>query len=185
MATMLIGGLWHGASWTFVVWGGLHGLYLAVERLLRKQFSGYRPGRVVAAAFTPKPLDDKSIRDFLVRTKLAVDKIRSRGGDVVFVRPPSARDLRVIEDQHLPKAKVWNALLAYTHTNGIHIDDLPAVQNLNLPESSHLSRACATVFIDAYIRSLADQTALLHLKPNSAPRLSTRNCVQSSVADQN
>jgi alginate O-acetyltransferase complex protein AlgI len=28
MATMLLGGLWHGASWTFVVWGGLHGLYL-------------------------------------------------------------------------------------------------------------------------------------------------------------
>ena len=32
--TMLLGGLWHGASWTFVVWGGLHGLFLAVERLL-------------------------------------------------------------------------------------------------------------------------------------------------------
>jgi D-alanyl-lipoteichoic acid acyltransferase DltB (MBOAT superfamily) len=32
--TMLIGGLWHGASWTFVVWGGLHGVYLAVHRLL-------------------------------------------------------------------------------------------------------------------------------------------------------
>lgn len=29
MITMLLGGLWHGASWTFVVWGGLHGLYLA------------------------------------------------------------------------------------------------------------------------------------------------------------
>lgn len=30
--TMLIGGLWHGAGWTFVVWGGLHGLYLILER---------------------------------------------------------------------------------------------------------------------------------------------------------
>jgi len=37
MATMLIGGLWHGASWTFAVWGALHGIYLAVERLLRKK----------------------------------------------------------------------------------------------------------------------------------------------------
>jgi alginate O-acetyltransferase complex protein AlgI len=35
MLTMLLGGLWHGASWTFVVWGGLHGLYLAGERWLR------------------------------------------------------------------------------------------------------------------------------------------------------
>ncbi len=35
MLTMLLGGLWHGASWTFVIWGGLHGIYLSVERLLR------------------------------------------------------------------------------------------------------------------------------------------------------
>jgi len=32
MITMLLGGLWHGAAWGFVVWGALHGLYLAVER---------------------------------------------------------------------------------------------------------------------------------------------------------
>ncbi len=31
MLTMLLGGLWHGASWTFVVWGGIHGTGLAVE----------------------------------------------------------------------------------------------------------------------------------------------------------
>jgi alginate O-acetyltransferase complex protein AlgI len=34
MLTMLLGGLWHGANWTFVVWGGIHGAGLAVERLL-------------------------------------------------------------------------------------------------------------------------------------------------------
>jgi alginate O-acetyltransferase complex protein AlgI len=32
MITMLLGGLWHGAAWTFVVWGGLHGIFLVVER---------------------------------------------------------------------------------------------------------------------------------------------------------
>jgi alginate O-acetyltransferase complex protein AlgI len=47
MLTMLLGGLWHGASWTFVVWGGLHGLYLAAERGLRRRFAGYRPGPMV------------------------------------------------------------------------------------------------------------------------------------------
>jgi alginate O-acetyltransferase complex protein AlgI len=31
MIVMLLGGLWHGASWTFVVWGGLHGIYLMVN----------------------------------------------------------------------------------------------------------------------------------------------------------
>lgn len=33
LLTMLLGGLWHGANWTFVVWGGLHGIYLAVHKL--------------------------------------------------------------------------------------------------------------------------------------------------------
>ncbi len=32
MTTMLLGGLWHGASWTFVVWGAIHGVGLSVER---------------------------------------------------------------------------------------------------------------------------------------------------------
>jgi len=35
MLTMLLGGLWHGANWRFVAWGGLHGAYLVVERGLR------------------------------------------------------------------------------------------------------------------------------------------------------
>jgi alginate O-acetyltransferase complex protein AlgI len=41
MLVMLIGGLWHGASWTFVVWGGIHGVMLVVERLQGKD-SAYR-----------------------------------------------------------------------------------------------------------------------------------------------
>ncbi len=35
MATMLLGGLWHGAAWTFVIWGGIHGAAQAVEHLFR------------------------------------------------------------------------------------------------------------------------------------------------------
>ena len=54
MATMLLGGLWHGASWTFVVWGGLHGLYLLVNhawRQLRERLGWTGPhGRASRAA---------------------------------------------------------------------------------------------------------------------------------------
>ena len=35
MITMLLGGLWHGASWNFVIWGGLHGLFLGLERFFK------------------------------------------------------------------------------------------------------------------------------------------------------
>ena len=36
MVTMLLGGLWHGAAWTFIAWGGLHGIYLILERLQKR-----------------------------------------------------------------------------------------------------------------------------------------------------
>jgi D-alanyl-lipoteichoic acid acyltransferase DltB (MBOAT superfamily) len=39
LVTMLLGGLWHGAKWTFVIWGGLHGSVLALERI----WDRYRP----------------------------------------------------------------------------------------------------------------------------------------------
>jgi alginate O-acetyltransferase complex protein AlgI len=42
MITMLVGGLWHGASWTFVMWGALHGLFLCAERLIRQLMSKRR-----------------------------------------------------------------------------------------------------------------------------------------------
>ncbi len=34
MTTMLLGGLWHGANWTYVVWGGIHGFWLSLERMI-------------------------------------------------------------------------------------------------------------------------------------------------------
>jgi D-alanyl-lipoteichoic acid acyltransferase DltB (MBOAT superfamily) len=59
MITMLLGGLWHGAGWTFVAWGGLHGVYLVVNHawraacadrpLLARVFVGWR-GRLLTFA---------------------------------------------------------------------------------------------------------------------------------------
>ena len=38
MLTMLLGGLWHGAAWTFVIWGGIHGAAMSIERWTRERF---------------------------------------------------------------------------------------------------------------------------------------------------
>jgi D-alanyl-lipoteichoic acid acyltransferase DltB (MBOAT superfamily) len=46
MLTMLLGGLWHGAAWTFVIWGGIHGLGLSIERA-----TGWRPTSPAARWF--------------------------------------------------------------------------------------------------------------------------------------
>lgn len=40
LLTMLLGGLWHGANWTFLVWGGLHGFYLIINHALRSLLAG-------------------------------------------------------------------------------------------------------------------------------------------------
>ena len=40
MATMLLGGLWHGAAWTFVFWGAFHGLLLAIHRWVKERSPG-------------------------------------------------------------------------------------------------------------------------------------------------
>ena len=51
LLTMLRGGLWHGANWTFVAWGGVHGLALIVERWLGFDRPAARPWLVRAAWF--------------------------------------------------------------------------------------------------------------------------------------
>ncbi len=49
--TMLLGGLWHGAGWNFVLWGGLHGAMLTVNHLWAARF-GHRPLRTLGWALT-------------------------------------------------------------------------------------------------------------------------------------
>jgi D-alanyl-lipoteichoic acid acyltransferase DltB (MBOAT superfamily) len=52
LLTMLLGGLWHGAGWTFILWGALHGLYLSINHLWREQvtakFALTLPARISA-----------------------------------------------------------------------------------------------------------------------------------------
>ena len=95
----------------------------------------------------------------------------------MFVRPPSAPELRVNEEAQVPKAKGWDHLLANTRSAGVHIDDLPQAQNLTLPEWSHLNRKCARVFTDAYVRRLAELTPRLKLRPDAPPPLDRNDCV--------
>ena len=128
----------------------------------------------------PAPLADKVI----ARTAEAVRRIRARGGDVIFVRPPSAPQIRVNEQQRIPRALGWDRLLVGANAKGIHADDLSQAQHLNLPEWSHLSRKCAAVFTDAYVRRLVELTPRLKLRPNAPPPLSRADCVPQNIASR-
>lgn len=111
------------------------------------------------------------------KTKAAVARIRARGGDVIFVRPPDAPQLRALEDRRLPRARGWDQLLRVAGVQGVHADDLPAAQGLIIPEISHLSKACAPVFTDAYVRALVKLTPRLRLRPDAPAPLRPTDCV--------
>lgn len=73
MITMLLGGLWHGASWTFVVWGALHGSYLCIEKLLTRRKAAKEPinleeavPAVVTASFAPAFLRKKTTNKIML-----------------------------------------------------------------------------------------------------------------------
>src|SRR4030095_6107121 len=48
----MLSGLWHGANWTFIVWGLFHGFCVLTENLKNKWFPGFRPGTLLQTAFT-------------------------------------------------------------------------------------------------------------------------------------
>ncbi|MFL6721319.1 MAG: hypothetical protein ACJ8FT_05890 [Sphingomonas sp.] len=126
----------------------------------------------------PPQLADKVI----ARSAEAVRRIRARGGDVIFIRPPSAPQLRVNEQRRMPRKLGWDRLLVGANAKGIHFDDLPQAHNLVLPEYSHLSRECAAVFTDAYVRRLVQLTPRLKLRADAPPPLSRADCVPQNIA---
>jgi len=73
MITMLLGGLWHGANWTFVVWGALHGFYLWVEKLIAdvrkdpaRSITVTPMGDVGVLGPVPEILKKKNVRNFIL-----------------------------------------------------------------------------------------------------------------------
>jgi alginate O-acetyltransferase complex protein AlgI len=72
MITMLLGGLWHGANWTFVAWGALHGLYLWIEKAYR-DMKKEKPASVfpsekgkVEGYFPPEKNHPKNLSNFVL-----------------------------------------------------------------------------------------------------------------------
>jgi hypothetical protein len=99
----------------------------------------------------PKP---EAIDKGIAETRKAVDAIRARGGEVIFVRAPSAGLYYESEQAGIPRAKTWDRLLRETGSFGIHFEDYADMQGLEAPEWSHLSRESAVRFTRAYVAVL-------------------------------
>lgn len=94
----------------------------------------------------------------LNETKQSVDRIRARGGQVLFIRTPSNGPMRAIEKQLFPRAQYWDRLLTHTQSPGIHFEDYPALTRFVCPEWSHLTPGDAIRFSQDLIPVIEQKT---------------------------
>lgn len=94
----------------------------------------------------------KTLNEQIDRAVAAVARLRARGVQVLFVRPPSSGPFLEFENRILPRAKTWDVLLARTGAPGIHFEDYPELQGMELPEWSHLTHSDAQRFTAALYR---------------------------------
>jgi alginate O-acetyltransferase complex protein AlgI len=111
VVTMLLGGLWHGASWNFVVWGALHGLALCVHRAWRDWREpavrpGAAPGKVYEAACWLLTLSFVSLAWIPFRSP-------SFETTVVFMRGLFARGQRTLTMHHTPTLAILVVAVAW------------------------------------------------------------------------
>lgn len=83
----------------------------------------------------------KLAQEQIARMAKAVATLKARGVPVLFVRPPSSGAFLEYENTIFPRAQTWDVLLATTGAPGIHFQDYPELQGMQLPEWSHLTHS--------------------------------------------
>jgi hypothetical protein len=135
------------------------------ERRMRMTEQCARPGELQSRIqqiwlplFTPPPppsyvpLDaflegiHKGIDGRFVGTAKAVEKLRRRGGKIVFIRFPHSGELKALEDKLNPRSRDWERLLKETNAPGIYFEDYPELATFTCPEWSHLSAGDSVEF---------------------------------------
>ncbi len=147
------------------------------ERRARMTASCARPGRLQtrvkmgwARLFTPPPPPNYLPREVVAErtrqaiearfrdTNAAVEKLRRRGGQIVFVRFPVSGELKAFEDTSTPRTGIWDRLLRETGVPGIYFEDFPELASFTCPEWSHLSAGDSVEFTKRLVPHL--RTAL-------------------------
>jgi hypothetical protein len=107
----------------------------------------------------PQEVFEQLQRDILESVTEQVRLIRSRGGEVVFVRPPSSDEFREVERQAFPREMFWDRLIDATGAVGIHFEDYPQLQDVRTPEWSHIHSEDKTRFTAELIPIIRNELA--------------------------
>ena len=92
------------------------------------------------------PATGSKLDSILNVVKTDVDKIKARGGQVLFIRTPSSGPFLMGEKMGYPRAQYWEQILAVTRCPGIHFEDYPAIAHFECPEFSHLKPTDAVIY---------------------------------------
>ena len=92
------------------------------------------------------PASENRLDSFFISIKTAADKIKERGGQVLFVRTPSSGYYWELDVKNFPREKYWEKLISRVNCPGIHFKDYEEIANFECPEWSHLSRPQAVIF---------------------------------------
>jgi len=104
-----------------------------------------------------EPLSQIQQDSILTVIKKSVDRIKQRGGQIIFVRSPSSGPVLEEEKKGFPREQYWDRLLAFTGYQGIHFEDYPAIANFQCPEFSHLKYSDAIIYTKTLIQILQEK----------------------------
>ena len=115
-------------------------------------------------ARTRPPVSDDSLTRRMNDVRIAVDKIKARGGKVFFVRTPSSGPAWMGEQMAFPRQKMWDRLIKTVDCPAVHFADYPAIDHFICPEWSHLSPADAVAFTKEFVKILMDKKFITPVK---------------------
>jgi hypothetical protein len=115
----------------------------------------------------PPPVSGKALDSILNWVKIQVDKIKTHGGDVLFVRTPSSGPAIMGEHRGFPRKDYWDRILTTTGCQGIYFEDYAATANFICPEWSHLKPADAVIYTKNLVKILEDEKGWTFLKNSS------------------
>ena len=91
------------------------------------------------ASVKSKYVEGKQLEVFFAEIKKSIDKIRSRGGEIIFIRQPSDGPSLEREKSLCPREQYWDRLLEYTNTKGYYFSDYKELTQFKCVDESHLS----------------------------------------------
>ncbi len=95
-----------------------------------------------------------SLQTIFKLVKISIDKIKARGGKILFVRTPSSGAYYEAEKINYPRQKYWDSLLLFTNCQGIYFEDYPEIASFVCPEWSHLAPNDGMIYTKTLINIL-------------------------------